>query len=286
MRNFRAALSSPPSMESIAGSPLLGQTFAGLRARHQSGLVAFIPAGYPDLQTTAACILALQAGGASVIEIGIPFSDPIADGPIIQEAFAAALAHKVKVSDVFKTVGSLRGQLTIPLVAMLSYSIVFRYGLQAFLSDAKAAGFSGLIIPDLPPPEAQAVCTKIWAAGLDTILLIAPTTALERRKQIADLCTGFVYYLSVSGITGERDQLPPNLATNIAELRALTDRPICVGFGIHKRQHLTQLAGLAEGAIVGSAYVRRMKEHLNDGPDRISQILRQYTSELVGRPGA
>jgi tryptophan synthase alpha chain len=273
-------------MESIAGSPLLGQTFAGLRARHQSGLVAFIPAGYPDLQTTAACILALQAGGASVIEIGIPFSDPIADGPIIQEAFAAALAHKVKVSDVFKTVGSLRGQLTIPLVAMLSYSIVFRYGLQAFLSDAKAAGFSGLIIPDLPPPEAQAVCTKIWAAGLDTILLIAPTTALERRKQIADLCTGFVYYLSVSGITGERDQLPPNLATNIAELRALTDRPICVGFGIHKRQHLTQLAGLAEGAIVGSAYVRRMKEHLNDGPDRISQILRQYTSELVGRPGA
>jgi tryptophan synthase alpha chain len=271
-------------MERPAANSALARTFAVLRAAGRVGLVSFIPAGYPDLETTAASLLALQAGGASAIEVGIPFSDPIADGPIIQEAFAAALSHKVKVGDVFKTVGLLRGKLTVPLVAMLSYSIIYRYGLAPFLRDAKEAGFSGLIIPDLPPPEAQSVCSQIWAAGLDTILLIAPTTAPERRKQIADLSTGFVYYLSVSGITGERDQLPADLARNIAELRTLTDRPICVGFGIHKPHHLAQLTGLADGAIVGTAYVRRMKEHVTEGPEQISRVLEQYTGELTGVP--
>jgi tryptophan synthase alpha chain len=271
-------------MEPIAANPALRETFAKLRATGRPGLVSFIPAGYPDLETTAASLLALQAGGASVIEVGIPFSDPIADGPIIQEAFAAALAHKLKVSEVFRTVASVRQRMKTPMVAMLSYSIVFRYGLAKFLEDARSAGFCGLIVPDLPPPEAEAICKKIWAAGLDTVLLIAPTTAPERRKQIADLSTGFVYYLSVSGITGERDQLPPDLSKNVKELHSLTDRPICVGFGIHKPQHVAQLSGVAEGAIVGSAYVRRMKDHLRDGPERISRIIEQYTRELIGGP--
>jgi tryptophan synthase alpha chain len=269
-------------MQPTAANSPLGQTFGALRAAARVGLVSFIPAGYPDLETTAASLLALQSGGASVIEVGIPFSDPIADGPIIQEAFAHALARKVKVSDVFRTVASVRDRMKTPMVAMLSYSIVFRYGLDAFLRDAKSAGFSGLIIPDLPPPEAQAVCDKIWAVGLDTVLLIAPTTAPDRRKQIADLSSGFVYYLSVSGITGERDQLPADLSKNVWELRALTRRPICVGFGIHKPQHLARLTGLADGAIVGSAYVRRMKDNLAEGPEKIGRLLEQYTRELVG----
>ena len=268
-------------MESIPASRSLRETFLALRAQRRTGLISFIPAGYPDLETTAASVLALHAGGASIIEVGIPFSDPIADGPIIQEAFAAALAQKVKVADVFRTIESLRGRITVPVVAMLSYSIVFRYGLDAFLVDARAAGFSGLILPDLPPPEAQAICKKIWAAGLDTVLLIAPTTAPERRKEIADLSSGFVYYLSVSGITGERDRLPTDLAANVRELRALTDRPICVGFGISKPEHVAQLAGVADGAIVGTAYVRRMKEHLTGGPERISRALEQFTRELL-----
>lgn len=268
-------------MESIAANSALRDAFAKVRASGRPGLVSFIPAGYPDLETTSASLLALQAGGATIIEVGIPFSDPIADGPIIQEAFAAALAHKVKVSDVFRAVASVRDRMKTPMVAMLSYSIVFRYDLAKFLQDAKTAGFCGLIIPDLPPPEAEAICKRIWAAGLDTILLVAPTTTPERRKKIADLSSGFVYYLSVSGITGERDQLPADLAKNVKELHALTDRPICVGFGIHKPQHIAQLTGVAEGAIVGSAYVRRMKDHLKDGPLRISRILEQYTGELV-----
>jgi tryptophan synthase alpha chain len=268
-------------MQSTAATRSIAQTFHDLRARNRIGLVPFLPAGFPDLETTAACLPALEAGGASVIEIGIPFSDPIADGPIIQAAFTAALARKIKVADVFRTVASVHSKLTIPVVAMVSYSIVFRYGVEKFTADAKAAGFSGLILPDLPPPEAQNICTKVRAGGLDTVLLVAPTTAPERRKQIADLSSGFVYYLSVAGITGERDQLPADLTAKVRELKALTDRPVCVGFGIHKPRHLAQLSGIADGAIVGSAYVRRMQDHLGKGPAAISKIVEDYTRELL-----
>ena len=137
---------------------------------------------------------------------GIPFSDPIADGPIIQEAFVAALAKKLTVSDIFAAIRETRLKVNIPLVAMVSYSIVFRYGLDRFVADAKAAGFDGLILPDLPPPEAQAVCGRVQAGGLDTILLVSPTTAPERRSEIARLCSGFIYYLSVSGITRSEER--------------------------------------------------------------------------------
>src|SRR6185312_13505612 len=174
-----------------------------------------------------------------------------------------------------------RPTLSVPLVAMVSYSIVFRYGVEKFSTDARAAGFDGMIVPDLPPPEAQNVCGKVRDAGLDTVLLIAPTTTPERRSEIARLSSGFVYYLSVSGITGERDQLPPDLAKNVRELKSLTDRPVCVGFGIHKPQHLAQLAPLADGAIVGTAYVRRMKQHLTEGPERLACIVEDYTRELL-----
>jgi tryptophan synthase alpha chain len=268
-------------MQSTASNPSIRETFKDLYARNRIGLVPFLPAGFPDLETTAACMLALQAGGASVIEIGIPFSDPIADGPVIQEAFTAALARKVRVADVFRMMSSVRPQLTIPVVAMLSYSIVFRYGVERFVADARAAGFNGLIVPDLPPPEAQGICGTIRAGGLDTILLVAPTTTPERRREIAALSSGFVYYLSVAGITGERDQLPTDLATKVRDLKGLTDRPICVGFGIHKPKHLAQLSGLADGAIVGTAYVRRMKEHLGAGSSRISRLVEDYTRELL-----
>jgi tryptophan synthase alpha chain len=268
-------------MQTSSAHRSIGQTFDNLRSAKRIGLVAFIPAGFPDLQTTAACLGALEAGGASVIEIGIPFSDPIADGPIIQEAFTAALASKIKVTDVFAMLRSVRPALKIPVVAMVSFSVVFRYGVEKFTAEAKAAGFDGLILPDLPPPEAQKVCGNVQAGGLDTILLVAPTTAPQRRKEIADLSSGFVYYLSVAGITGERDQLPADLAANVRELRTLSNRPVCVGFGIHKPRHLTQLKGLADGAIVGTAYVRRMKEHAHEGPQRIAQIVEQYSKELL-----
>lgn len=264
-------------------APSIPETFRALKARGQIALVPFIPAGYPNLETTLASIHALQSNGASVIEIGFPFSDPIADGPVIQEAFTVALAKKLKVADIFKALSAAKSSITTPLVSMVSYSVVFRYGIEKFAADARAAGFSGLIIPDLPPPEAQSVSGKIRAAGLDTILLVAPTTAPERRSEIARLSTGFVYYLSVSGTTGERDQLPADLERSVRDLKSLTDRPVCVGFGIHQPQHLEQLAPLADGAIVGTAFVRRMKQHLDQPPDQIAKIVGDYCRELLSR---
>ncbi|WP_428940261.1 tryptophan synthase subunit alpha [Fontivita pretiosa] len=257
------------------------QTFAELRARGQIGLMPFVPAGYPDLATTEALLPALQRAGANVIEVGIPFSDPIADGPVIQEAFTAALSRKLKLNEVFTTIGRARQSVSIPLVAMVSYSIVFRYGLARFLSNAKLAGFDGVILPDLPPPEAQGVCDQVRSAGLDTILLVAPTTPPQRRAQIAAMCSGFVYYLSVAGITGERQQLAADLRENVRQLKSLTDRPVCVGFGISRAEHVKQLSELADGAIVGSAVVRRIKEHASKSPELIGQAVAEYCRELL-----
>ena len=241
----------------------------------------FVPAAYPDLEATAAVLPEIEKAGASIIEIGIPFSDPIADGPIIQEAFAKALGKRVKLSGIFATIGAARSSVSIPLVAMVSYSIVYRHGLERFVREAKEVGFDGLILPDLPPPEAQTVAAKVQAGGLDTIFLVAPTTSPERRKEIADLCSGFVYYLSVSGITGERDQLPADLERNVRELKTIGGKPVCVGFGISRSHHVKQLAGVADGAIVGSAVVRRMKELENQGAAAIAQGVGAYCRELL-----
>jgi tryptophan synthase alpha chain len=262
-------------------SSRIAQTFAQLRDRRQIALMPFIAAGFPDLQTTRALLPALERAGANLIEVGFPFSDPIADGPVIQEAFTDALKNQLQVSQVFQTVKEVRRSMSIPLVAMISYSVVFRYGLDRFIAGAKSSGFDGLILPDLPPPEAQRVCEKVQAGGLDTVLLVAPTTTRERRAEIVNLCSGFVYYLSISGITGERDRLPQDLETNVKQLKSITDRPVCVGFGINKAEQVKQLAGLADGAIVGTAFVRRVREHLTEGPKRIADAVEAYCKELL-----
>jgi tryptophan synthase alpha chain len=256
------------------------QTFQELKRDGKTALVAFVTAGYPDIQTTPAVLQAIDRAGASVIEIGFPFSDPIADGPVIQESFTAALAKKIKVADVLAMVKAARPNIQAPLVAMLSYSIVFRYGALRFLADAKGAGFNGIIIPDLPPPEAEKICGQTREMGLDSILLIAPTTSHQRKREIVDLCSGFVYYLSVSGITGERDALPADLAPNLAEIKAMTDLPICVGFGIHKREQIAQIARIADGAIIGTAIIRKMKEKADQGAEAIAGAVGEYVGSL------
>jgi len=261
--------------------PDIASTFAALRAKRQLALMPFIPAGYPDLATTAALLPVIEKAGANLIEIGIPFSDPIADGPTIQAAFTAALAKGLRLAEVFETVRNVRPKVSIPLVAMVSYSIVYRYGLERFAADAKGAGFDGLILPDLPPPEAAGVCAKVQAAGLATTLLVAPTTSEKRRREIAELSSGFVYYLSVSGITGERDRLPENIESNLRQLRGITKRPVCVGFGISKPEHLAQLAPVADGAIVGSAIVKKISEARSGEPEVIAEVVGAYCRSLL-----
>jgi len=251
------------------------------KASKSLAYLPFVPAGYPDLATTIATLVALERAGADVIEIGFPFSDPVADGPTIQEAFAFALARKVRVTDIFDAIRQARTFVKIPLVAMVSFSVVYRFGLESFLKQAKSVGITGLILPDLPPPEAAPTCERIGSAGLETVMLVAPTTAPERRAEIARLSTGFIYYLSVSGITGERVSLPEELTEGVKQLKSLTDRPVCVGFGVSKPEHLAQLTGLADGAIVGSALVKQMKERLPEGAQAIADAVEAYSVNLL-----
>ena len=152
----------------------------------------FIPAGYPDLATTEAALPAMEAAGAHLFEVGFPFSDPIADGPTVQESFTVALSKKLKIAEVFESVARVRPRVSVPLVSMVSYSIVLRFGVDRIVATAKQAGFDGLILPDLPPPEAEAICRRVQDGGLDTVLLVAPTTAPHRRAEIARLSSGFV----------------------------------------------------------------------------------------------
>jgi tryptophan synthase alpha chain len=268
-----------------AGRRSIAEVFAPLRARGQIALMPFIPAGYPDLATTEACLPALEAAGASLVEVGFPFSDPIADGPVVQESFTVALSKKLKMADVFESVRRVRPRVSMPLVSMVSYSIVYRYGVDRFVAAAKGAGFDGLILPDLPPPEAEGICDRVRAGGLDTVLLVAPTTTPQRRAEIAKLSSGFVYYLSVSGITGERETLPADVVENVRQLKGLTDRPVCVGFGISKAAHVAGLRGVADGAIVGSAVVRKMRSRLHEGPDAVAREVGNFTRELLGDGG-
>jgi tryptophan synthase alpha chain len=259
----------------------ISEAFASLKGR--IGLVPFIPAGYPDPETTAALLPALSEAGAAVIEVGIPYSDPIADGPTIQASYNDALTrHKIKVADVFRIVSSVRDRVAAPIVAMVSYSVPFRYGLERFIADAKSAGFDGLILPDLPPPEAERVCDAVRAGGLDTVLLVAPTTTPQRRAEIARLSSGFVYYLSVSGITGERTELPADLVDNVRQIKSVTDRPVCVGFGISTPAHVARLYGVADGAIVGSAIVKRITQHAGEGQSRIAEVVADYARQMLG----
>jgi tryptophan synthase alpha chain len=255
--------------------------FADFRRRGVPVLMPFIPAGYPDLACTTAAIRSLDRAGAGLIEIGFPFSDPVADGPTIQAAFTEALAKKLKVADIFKTVAAVRADVAVPLIAMVSYSIVYRYGTDRFFTDAAVAGFDGVILPDLPPPEAEPVCKKAWTAGLDTVLLVSPTTDADRRAEIARLSTGFIYYLSVAGVTGERDTLPENLPGQLAELHAVTDRPVCVGFGIHTSKQVRDLSVIADGVIVGSAMVKRMTASAGGGPQAVADAVAAYCRQLL-----
>lgn len=253
-------------------------------ARNHSGtaLLPFVPAGYLGIAVTTEVVKALNHPGIGAIEIGFPFSDPVADGPVIQEAFVDALDRGTKIAQIFDALGAVRNEISKPLVAMCSFSLAFRYGLVRFLSDAKKAGFAAILFPDLPPPEGQAVCQQVRDAGLDTVLLVAPTTSPKRRPEIAKLCSGFVYYLSVAGITGERDKLPADLENNVKQLRSVSSVPVCIGFGISKQAHMEQLRGIGDGAIVGSAIVRRMKDHAAEQPAQIAQAVAELCAELLG----
>lgn len=256
----------------------LADRIARERDAHGIALMPFLAGAYPTRAAFAEALRSVgELGGVGGVEIGFPFSDPVADGPVIQAAFAHALRAGTRVDDVFAAVAEAEPHA--PPVAMASYSLVYRYGVERFCAKARDSKFAGVLVPDLPPPEAEAVCKLVRAAGLDTVLLVAPTTSAERRRRIADLCSGFVYYLSTAGVTGERTALPPELADGVADMKRLAAHvPVCVGFGVSTRAHVEQLRGIADGAIIGSALVRTMGE----APDPARAVAEQCR-KLLGR---
>lgn len=222
----------------------------------------FITAGDPDLDGTKAIIKELAAKGVDLIEVGFPYSDPIADGPVIQASYTRALEAGIHIDDIFEAIGSLED--VPPLIAMVSYALVFRSGLDAFVKRAAESGFAGLIVPDLPGDEAEEFAGVMKTHGLDLVQLVAPTSTPQRTAKILETCSGFVYCIAVSGITGERTGVRPELLDHLKSLRALTDLPLAVGFGISQPEHVDSLRGVADGVIVGSAIVRRISE--SDSP--------------------
>ena len=253
--------------------------FQKLRTAGRKAFIPFVTAGDPDLATTTRLIDALSQRGASLIEVGFPYSDPIADGSVIQASYTRALERGVRVDAIFAAMRGLSDQPAfrsrgVPLVAMVSYSLVHHRGPAPFVAQAQAAGFSGAIVPDLPVDEAAALAATAAAADFKLILLVTPTTPRERSRRIAQLSTGFLYCVSVIGITGERRALPPELSEQLRWLRTQTELPLCVGFGISQPEHVRALRDLADGIIVGSALVRRL-EHAGTGADVVAEIAAQ-----------
>jgi tryptophan synthase alpha chain len=238
----------------------IDELFGNLHPAGRKAFMPFLTAGDPNLAATEVLLDELLKRGADLIELGFPYSDPIADGPVIQASYTRALHNGLKLDQIFEFVTRWTTQHAgFPLVAMVSYSIIQRCGPEAFLERARAAGFSGLIVPDLPVEESAELAKLTSDRNLKLIQLITPTTSRVRAVQIARQSTGFIYYVSVTGITGARDRLPPELREQLAWLRTQTDLPICVGFGISKPEHVTMLKEAADGIIVGSAIVRKLE---------------------------
>lgn len=241
----------------------------------------FITAGDPDLQFTAALLEELSRRGAAMCEVGFPYSDPIADGPVIQASYTRALERGITLEQILKTLGATTGKIAAPAVAMVSYAIIYRRGIDAFLEAAAEAGLAGLIVPDLPLEESSALAGPCAARDLSLIQLVTPTTPRDRAVQICQTSTGFVYYVSVAGITGERTELPPELVDNVSWLREQTELPICIGFGISRPDHVRLLAPAADGLIVGSAIVRRLTEVDADGREQKLNEIGDFVSSLL-----
>ncbi|HKN18376.1 MAG TPA: tryptophan synthase subunit alpha [Dissulfurispiraceae bacterium] len=248
--------------------------FEALRALNKKAFIPYLMAGDPDAGTTLKRVFLLERCGADIIELGVPFSDPLADGPTIQKAAGRALKSGTTLRKVLLMVRDIRLQTDIPLILMTYYNPVFKYGEEAFIKDAIQAGVDGLIVPDLPPEEAGEFI-KLSRRGsggrrLDTIFLIAPTSTPVRIKKIAAACSGFVYYVSITGITGASLELDEKFRRHLGLVKQATDKPVAVGFGIASPDQARMVAQIADGVIVGSALV----QVFNENPDKAENLIR------------
>lgn len=260
----------------------IDQVFNTARRDGRKVLIPYIMAGDPDLATTLELVRALEAAGADAIELGIPFSDPIADGPVILRAAMRALTHGTSLTQVLDTVRALRAHTQVPIVFMSYYNPIYVYGEARFARDAVAAGVDGVIVPDLPPEEAHGLARAAREHGLATIFLLAPTSNSARINKVCRQATGFIYYVSLTGITGARLTDFGDVAQRVQAIRARTTKPVAVGFGISNAGQAKAAAQAADGVIVGSALVRVIEERIDAGASRAQLVgaARDFTAAL------
>jgi tryptophan synthase alpha chain len=249
----------------------ISQTFEHLQKTHERALIPYVTAGDPDLEMTKRLVREMVRRGGDIIEIGVPFSDPLADGPIIQRASQRALQGGTTLRKILQTVSELRHEVDVPLVLMTYYNPVLRYGEEAFVADALDAGVDGIIVPDLPPEEGQSLMELTTDTPLEMIYLAAPTSTSARLALISEASRGFIYYVSRLGTTGVRDQLADDLRIMLEKVRASTSKPIAVGVGVSTPEHVRLVAELADGVVVGSA-ILKLIEDLEDRADRLEHV--------------
>jgi tryptophan synthase alpha chain len=245
------------------------ETFRRLQKEGKKAFIPYVMAGDPDLEKTKDFVRLFEECGADIVEIGVPFSDPLADGPTIQRASERALQNGVTLRKVITYVRGFSQEIGIPIVLMTYYNPVFKYGLDLFVSDARDAGVDGVIIPDLPPDEAGEFIRRARKAHLNTIFLLAPTSDVDRIERVVKASTGFIYYVSITGITGSALLLDGSMEVLLAKIREHTDKPIAVGFGVSTPEEASAVARVSDGVIVGSAIVKR----LQSPPDELKQYL-------------
>jgi tryptophan synthase alpha chain len=262
----------------------IDRTFAALRERGETALIPYVMLGDPDVGTTEALALEAAAAGADLLEIGIPFSDPLADGPVLQRSAERALTQKVTLADGLALVRRLRAKAQMPLLFMTYYNLIFQYGDARLANDAAAAGVDGLIVPDLPPEEAGPLEAATRAAGLHLIYLIAPTTPPARVKLIAERAGGFLYYVSLTGITGSKLPALVEVEQGVARIKRVTDVPVAVGFGVSTPEEAGRIARVADGVIVASALIKRLAAQ----PDAARRLheLSAYVASLKAALGS
>jgi tryptophan synthase alpha chain len=254
--------------------------FQELRAANRKAFIPFLTAGDPDLKTTTDLILTLARAGADIIEVGVPFSDPIADGPVIQRATERALASHTTLRDILRLGAEVRKTSQVPMLIMSYYNPLIRYGLDKLARDAAEAGFDGILASDLTVEESGPFVAAMNKAGLNTVFLVAPTSSPDRIRKIAQTSTGFLYAVSRTGVTGEQQELSTELRDFLKTLRCHTPIPIAVGFGISQPEHVQAVWQEADGAVVGSALVRAIEQHSGNG--NLTEKIAEFTRWLKG----
>ncbi|MCA9833191.1 MAG: tryptophan synthase subunit alpha [Thermomicrobiales bacterium] len=258
----------------------IAETFQRCQAEHRTPIMPFLTVGYPDLATSERILLEMVAAGADLIEVGIPFSDPLADGATVQRTSQVSLNNGTKLHDCIELVARVRQQgVTVPLMLMGYFNPVVKYGVERYVADCGAAGVDGFIIPDLPIEESERIRSAAAEHGIDLIFMVAPTSTDDRLQQVGELGSGFVYCVAVTGVTGARENLNASLDTYLARVRTYVDLPLAIGFGIKTPEHVAHIGQVADGAVVASALIDYMDTRADDMPAAAADYVRYLRGE-------